>query len=247
MLVSKSYFTACTLAAALSVAASPAGAANASVDINNAHFELIDLDLNDNVVPWLQLGYRDDAMGAYFNKDQEVQERFWHGSVTLGRPYGAATALVSGTKVQSSARIWDGPQAAGANFSSVGSQWFMFELSPNTQLKLSATVVLQADHALGETSRAQANFYGYFSSFDQTTPGEHFEDRVQNLAGTRIAHYVGTLSTGPSSAHGIIGYSTFTEVQGVAAPVPEPENYAMLLAGLAAIGGYRLRRRRRPA
>ncbi|MCE3607807.1 hypothetical protein LXA47_30025 [Massilia sp. P8910] len=114
MLASKSYLTACALAVALGVAASRACAANAPVDINNAHFELLDLDLNDNVVPWVHLGYRDDAMGAYFNKGEETQERFWQGSVTPGRPYGAATGLVTDTKVQSSARIWDGQQAHGA-------------------------------------------------------------------------------------------------------------------------------------
>lgn len=242
MCVSRFCLAVGTLAAALVVAASPARAVNSSADINNARFELIDLDLNDNIAPSISFWYRDDAMGAYFNIDEERQERYWQGSVSLGRPYGAATALVSDTKVHSSARIWDGRQADDARFSSGGSQWFMFELSANTQLRMSASVVLQADHALGETSRALANFYGYFSSFDQSVPGEHFEDRLQNIAGTRMVNYLGTLNTGQSAAHGIIGYSTFTEVQGIAAPVPEPASYAMLLAGLAAIA-VRCRRR----
>ncbi|MDM5177442.1 PEP-CTERM sorting domain-containing protein [Massilia sp. DJPM01] len=243
MLVSKSHLTACALAAALSSAAGQTGAASASVQISNVRIELIDLDPNDQITPWVQFGYRDVAMNANLNDGGELQEIFWPGSVQLSRPYGEAAAMVGDGIMRSSAQIRDSRLAGGARVSALGSDWRMFELSPNTQLKLTLSVSLQADDGLGESSRAVASIYGYVSAFDQSGTPDQFDDKLQNFSGARTVDYRSTLSTGQAAGHGTIGWAAYSYAQGSAAPVPEPASYAMLLAGLAAIGTCRLRRR----
>ncbi|ATQ77673.1 hypothetical protein CR152_26580 [Massilia violaceinigra] len=243
MLVSKSHFTACALAAALSGVAGQSCAASASAQISNVRIELIDLDLNDQITPWIQYGYRDYAMNAMLNDGQEFQEIYWPGSVLLSKPYGEAAAMVSDGMMRSSVQISYSGQAGGDHFSAIGSDWRTFALSPNTQLRLTLSVSLQADHGQGESSRAVASIYGDVSAFDQSGTPEHFEDRLQNVSGARTVDYRSTLSTGQSAGSGTIGWAAYSYAQGRAAPVPEPASYAMLLAGLAAIGACRLRRR----
>lgn len=140
----------------------------------------------------------------------------------------------------------------------VGSSWGSWVNQPATNglpIYYSPATTLSFNFQGGSLSGAsvdsfgfylEPNFYGAYGVSLSLTSGETVMQTVDGNAGAKFFGWSGsavtTVTLTADSASGGFAFGQFYE--GVTAPVPEPETYAMLLAGLGVLGT--VARRRQP-
>jgi hypothetical protein len=131
---------------------------------------------------------------------------------------------------------------------------------------LSFRVLQDADALLAFSGSVTSWTYGFFGLFDQTTGTELFSQEFGFYPGRNPPPGVSVASVLPFSASLDASHIYKMTLRGeadanfdawnmslgvtglvpIAAPVPEPEAWAMMLIGLGAVGGIARRRRARP-
>lgn len=157
--------------------------------------------------------------------DLNYQLKSWYDS-SLGGTF-AATFLNNNTNTFWTGLGGDGwSPAAGV---AVGGVYYGFPVARNNPGNAYALVFIP-DDPLTALTQAQINMLAYADC----APGGMMG--AVCMTGTSVAGYgaIGTMS----------GYPLSQTITAVTAPVPEPETYAMMLAGLGLLGGVARRRRK---
>lgn len=229
---------------ALLMAGAPAHAASTSAAITDIRYQLIDLDLTDNVTPTFTITYTsiyNDALYTFDDTRYEFDRLTEYGNVTVTGPHGASAAGSSQTGIFSNA-AYVSPTGEQKAVSGVSYQ-LGFTLSPNTGLLVSARGTL-ASHPV--TADVEASIYAS-GTMEQVINGVRDQQdyaNAYNIVDGASAHTLrGYLATGSEQQQGYLFFRTDTNV--LAAPVPEPATYGMLLAGALIIGAAARRKHAR--
>ncbi|ATQ77590.1 hypothetical protein CR152_26115 [Massilia violaceinigra] len=263
------YKSALALPLAALLAALPAQAQSTSTStssISNIRYTLIDLDLTDGDSPsftpgyWepqgsgLSVGVRDHDSGHeqydsrhspdvdFFDQQSIVFNTVTPGSQPKHVQVGAG---ISGTSLDSFAIIAN----ANINGSGRGSGtshvdlYRTFYLSPNTLLSISFDINTVATHT-GPALHGWASSYASVWIGKQNAHFQHNAEVPGELPGQGgLQTFTITVQSDNSERLVNIGMEArSTSVLHDISPVPEPETYAMLLAGLGLIGWRRARR-----
>lgn len=244
-----------TLAAALiaTAAMGNAGAktlsANATASLTGIKIELVDLDLTDNITPWLQITY-DSLFGDVWTAVPYAGGvGSSEGLVSLVRDDGSASASLGAEELIASASV--ATERPRQDFSGSGQRTIGFTLSPYTALRFTAIGTLS-----GATDGAPASSLEAYLSLTAglRDPKYGWSDSVSDLySASRDGLGTWNLSvqrqTGAFAQNGsllaITGAKVSVDIdKPIPAPVPEPATYGMLLAGMGIIGAA-LRRTQR--
>ncbi|MCE3607954.1 PEP-CTERM sorting domain-containing protein [Massilia sp. P8910] len=238
------------IAAMLAYAPAHAGHGTASASLSNIQFELIDLDLTDNITPSITFSTKRASGSVSIQSGSDKAQGSWSGfnSVSRSVPNASINASAAPTSLHAEAHADSVPSTLMAT--ATASQTLYFTLSPSTRLSFSA----QADAVMDNQGINQAwSTASLGASIDMLINGVLGNETVNMyLRGTTGEHsrfLHGTVDTGASVGTGTLSASTsarFFHNVGVAAPmsaVPEPETYAMLAAGLLVIGAARRKAR----
>lgn len=223
-----------------------AQSASASVDTSGFSYQLIDLDLNDQITPAISFTERIASTSHYDNGsgvvDVDAIETF--GTTSITRAFGSAATRSTAT----SSSVQAGFELASPYFQLFSGQHFYgwdFEITPSTGILFRTTATLNAAHAGdGTRSLAKASMVGYLYHYgDESQEQSDFTDLVAIENGARSYTLSGYLHSGQESLRGAFGIGTEATAAfyGIS-PVPEPSTYAMLLAGLGLLG-WRARRK----
>ena len=218
-----------------------AHAATASTEISNFRIELIDLDTTDNINPSFSYSLREDSIHASYDmayrsvytwsSTDEMGEysNTYHGATTLTTLGNNAILSKSSTPV------------SGLRADAFGELYYDFTLSPNTQVNILAWGKVTSDKQGGR------NAFGMASLIGSTSTGQSFSKSLgvwgspSNVEGWMI----GAFRSDDEAATGyyLLRTDAFSESIYLP-PIPEPETYGMLLAGLGVVGLAARRRRR---
>ncbi|MFP5391968.1 MAG: hypothetical protein ACLGI6_10565 [Gammaproteobacteria bacterium] len=228
-------FTYGTLAAA-ALAAAPAQADTTATTTTEFSYQLVDLNPNDNITPWITFEYQQatgtaSALTGLYNWDPHQIHGL--GTVDYTTPYGHASATVGTDSYSATATM----QAGVTGNAGVAGSTFLdtkFTLSPGTRLvfKLIASVALSPpeDHA----AYGGVTFTG---SLESPGPGFEYSSFSHYLTSYQSEHYnlVESLTTFDQERS---GYFRVGSTANVTEPpvVPEPDTCAMLLGGLLLLG-----------
>lgn len=262
----KSLWMSSALAAAMVVAGPAAAQSSASATISGFSYVLYDLDPFDMITPDLTFGYEQSTSNAYVNSNSE-SDSDWLSAIGNFSPTSATAMLAFGQA--SAATDATGATASGSVFAPGygGSGWFSasaygvdnsFTLSPWTGIKLTATFEGSATTGSHLGSNDYASAYGqlYMNVLAENGYEQHYSTRQAYAScGTwdgmtcsgQSSSFSGTFSLSfanfsDASAEGNLSVGAYSYGQSTV-PVPEPQTYLMLLAGLAGIGAVVRRRR----
>ena len=220
---------------------SAAQAASSSAQLSNVKIQLIDLDTSDNISPSFSYALSfNGSRASYTMSYRSVAE--WNGTNSLGdyvNNYHGASTLTS-LETNSLMTVTDTP-VSGLAASASGELRYDFTLSANTQLIISALGTVASDVDGGR------NAYGLVSLIGGTDSGQTFVKQIgqfgspSNVSGLMF----GAFRTDEEATNGyyLLRANAFSESTFLP-PIPEPETYGMLLAGLGVIGLAARRRRR---
>ncbi|ATQ73372.1 hypothetical protein CR152_01750 [Massilia violaceinigra] len=239
--------------AASALCAFPAQAqlASASSDITGFSYRLVDLDLADGITPYITITPADQS-----NVIRRSSSLYGNGAVThfftigdigttaLSEAFGSSSTHTGSDFMQAQAQY----TAVTPGYQTFGGQneyRFKFSLTPSTRLEFSADIALRANDTGGAIQALSGvTVQGLFV----WTPPEVVDYTVFSYTasvedGTRSDHFLGELRSG---AIALDGYFKMTNHATVDAnpppPVPEPQTYAMLFAGLTLLGACARRR-----
>jgi hypothetical protein len=240
---------ACT-AAACAATLAPAGAlaGSASASLSGLVFQLVDLNPSDGITPSMVFDSLTDAEPG-MSYDQHTPDSYVYGySEEYGVLYkpnaGGYTETRVATDALSSAAQVSQP---GTQFQAVASWHLKYTLSPNTALITIMTaavgVVPEGSYGHGRAQFTNELANGRRSFGALRTREDGLPDAAQ-----------GTLyGSVRSDATSLVGHFTMSAratasapaapALGAVSPVPEPAEWALLLAGLAVLGCVTLRRR----
>ncbi|NHZ62788.1 PEP-CTERM sorting domain-containing protein [Massilia genomosp. 1] len=246
----------CTIAAALftagmlAYAPAHAGQGKATASLSNIQFELIDLDLTDNITPSITFSRKSASESVLIRSGSDNAQGSSSGFKSISRSVPDATVSASATPTS----VQVGAQAdvveANLNATATASQTMSFVLSPSTRLSFSA----QADTVLDNEGIMLAwSSATLGASMDMLINGvvgnETVSMTLRNTKGERSRFLFGSMDTGASIGRGTLTASTTARfinslsMAPLASPVPEPASYAMLAAGLLVIGAARRKAR----
>jgi hypothetical protein len=233
------------LACALAALACSANAAEREVKssstLSDFGIRLIDLAPDDGIAPALTINIDHLSTGSFYENDHDwhhslEDERAGYGATGVSTATGSASTsfALTGSRIEASV-VTDSKyyQVFGGHaYRSVD-----FLLTPNTGLFIDATV--RVDHSVTNAATETASSYAYirasFEGMNRTnTSIDSFS--VQNESGDyRLSAYIHTNATEANGRFELWNYSSAV-ANGPIPAVPEPETYAMLLAGLGLIG-----------
>lgn len=237
----------------LACAPAHAAANNAAASLNNIKFELIDLDLTDNISPSITFTGTEayGAIESWLAFPGDITFLSGFGTVNQALPYGNASTQSGLGSLRADLQV--NPVRGEWNAMARSTQNIGFTLSPSTRLLITAEAEAMVDESGFNTALANARLFGNFSTVINGVRGsEQFYSSLSSSAGPRSQLLQGVLNTGAGIGVGILSadvYTSFRQTQEIS-PVPEPETYGMLLAGLLVVGGVARRNRRatsRPA
>lgn len=232
------------LAVTTSMAGTPAQAASsqASAELAQFTYELIDLDLNDGIMPSIQILGEDFHTLVTGYDPYQSDSTDGPGQSHIAGHTGSATSVTGPSGVRSSVNVTAGTPDA---------QWYWadswrytrFILSPWTGLRLTAVGTIDAGAGEGSYAEAYVSLWNAFVDDDDMTVAENGTFHTYANSGNGTYDLTAYLATQGQAQAG--RFSTGTIVQASAAnPVPEPSGYAMLLAGACVVGAMARRRRR---
>lgn len=230
---------ACLLASTGGVAAQ----ANSSASISDFGYELVDLAPDDGVAPSMSLtptrivGESILYLQTFSIPLAEASTSTF-GALSVDNAYGSASATLAPDYAASST-------ADAQAYSSRAGTWVEldFVLSPNTRVIFSANGSVNALPANGYSS-TEASLNG-----EITTPfishGTRFGASVYSMLGEESRLLSAVANSDAEELAGTMSIRTGAWAESYVPPIPEPGQAAMLLAGLALVGGAGLQARRR--
>ncbi|WP_229422151.1 PEP-CTERM sorting domain-containing protein [Massilia aquatica] len=240
-----------SLVAAGLLACAPAQAAygNATASLNNIRFELIDLDLTDNISPSITFTST-SASGRltsypYPSDKYDFVTSSGFESVDKVFTYGGGSLNNGPASMRAEVHLGPAPRAGSLNMSGSTTQNLNFILSPSTRLLFTAEANVNVQQEGITRPYTSATLNGYMSSTINGVAGyEHFTSALEGSAGAGSEFLRGMLDSGTGVGTGQLSASTYTDFSYYPSAVPEPETYGMLLAGLLVVGGVARRNRR---
>jgi len=255
-------------AVALAAAASANATSFASASIGPIQIQLIDLDPTDSVLPSIVFSNAISSFtNAYATDGLGTVNYIWSpGSSTVGTASitastsGATASSLQGAQTSISGQASGGAGGVSASYwGYISSPYYAsFTLSANTAVRFSTVATLAVSTTVGasptasgaEFARAEVSFFanGYVGHYSQNSNSAIY-DYVGSNAGQKS--FTETLNASlmnfsSSAMSGTVTAQTYiTGNSSIAAAVPEPETYAMLLAGLGVVGAVARRRRAR--
>jgi hypothetical protein len=264
--MNKSLLISTALGAAALVVAGPAAAvSSATATLTGFSITLFDLDPSDGIDPELTFTYEQSGSYAYVQSSSEsASDSDWQPgnfvptSAMAMLAFGQANASTDASSANASGSV-SGPGYGGQGYFGAYAYGVDngFTLTPWTGIKLTSTF-----EGTASTGPSSGGDYAYATGFLQTSiAGDNgWEDHTayrQAYAG--CGTWDGMACSGESSSFSgtfSLGYANFSDdaVEGYmyaeayvygssTVPVPEPETYLMLLAGLAGVGAVVRRRR----
>ncbi len=239
------------LIAAGLLACAPAQAAygNATASLNNIQFQLIDLDLTDNISPSITFTGT-SASGSltsypYPIGKYEFVNSSGFESVDKVFTYGSGSLSNGPTSMRAEVHLSPAPGAVSLSMSGSTRQELNFILSPSTRLLFTAEANANVQQEGMTRPYTSATLEGYMSSTINGVDGyEHFTSALERSGGAGNEFLRGMFDTGAGVGTGRLSASTYTYFNYYPSAVPEPETYGMLLAGLLVVGGVARRNRR---
>lgn len=243
--------------AATTLSAPLAHAASASSALSNVYIQLFDLDPLDGITPALTFsngdsslyGYAFDGVGLNYN-DVGPMGSALANSVTDGGAQAASAVLAGNVWLPASGNGANSSAAAvGLNANAYGQGQLInsqFTVTAKTVVVMTATGQASAAAALGESAYASAyvgmqdltsNNYSYGQAYSQVDVNGNAYGSGGPL--TVQASFVNLLA---GNLIGNIYAVAYSSASGVT-PVPEPTSYALMLAGVLALGFVSQRRR----
>lgn len=227
---------ACT-AALTTLAAVSHAQGTSSATLSGFTYTLIDLDPNDGITPSLTLtnpdywiataGYPD--MTGYPDPVDIITAP---GTAHVATATGSSTSSYDGRAVSAITTV----SGQSPRFSADAIVQWNFALTPHT------AAVIMGYGSLAATSTADAAMDGsaqLFAAYQST----YLDDTIYAYQGANQSKVLNvTFSTGDTELDGRLGLSVSAAGQSFAAPVPEPETYAMMIAGLAVVAYARRRK-----
>lgn len=232
--------------------AAHAQTASATASVGNLKIQLIDLDPDDGIAAKLTLASADQvyqyADARLYSSDSNLSESDYR--YTRGTTSVALDSIEASASASSDASVWEAASSyanpVGGNLDVASTMYgsFQFKLTRATRMIITAdaSVTGEGDGRRNKTE-ATARINGWF---DDGLEKEVIDGL--SWAGTDADKQLGiSMQTLYGSLYGWIRMETDTRVTyDAAAPVPEPSTYAMMLAGLAVLGGY-ARKKARPS
>lgn len=230
----------------LIIAASPASHAQASAtsSITGFTYTLIDLDPNDGITPsltltnpnyWIDAAAYPDSSG-YPNPIEIITTA---GTASIALASGTTASSYNGSAASSSLTIYGASPRFDAN---TITQW-NFSLTPHTAAVLTGYGTIHAEQVGGLYAGADAQIFSAYYANPNDPYEQYLSDSLYAYYGNDQSRVLNvTFSSGNSELDGRLGISTNTQGQGIAAAVPEPSTYAMLIGGLAALAFIKRRK-----
>lgn len=167
--------------------------------------------------------------------------------MNIANGYGNVRSAITNTSASASGAL--APSAlSGTSLYVTAHRLQNFTLSANTGVTWSALGSLSADHTASGGGSAGVYFGGSLDdAVDEVIEYGSFGESARTTLGSGVYQLGGYLATrvaatGYVSAYVEISNNAFVEIP----PVPEPESYAMLAAGLLVVGAARRRKSARP-
>ncbi|MHA4869515.1 PEP-CTERM sorting domain-containing protein [Duganella sp. PWIR1] len=215
----------------------------ASATLSSFTYTLIDLDLNDGITPSLTLtnSHYWIATAAYPDGSgypDPVDIINYAGTAHVGNATGNATSGYDGKTASAVTNV----SGLSPRFSSDAIVQWNFALTPNTAAVIMGYGSINAEDKPGVAMDAYAQLFAAY----KTNPGDLYETYLDDSI---FAYYDRnqskvlnvTFSSGDSQLDGRLGLFVSAAGQSFAAPVPEPETYAMLICGLVILASARRR------
>jgi PEP-CTERM motif len=237
--------------AALAVA--PVQAASfASASMSDFRITLFDLNPTDGITPRITFPspYQGDGAAAQAdNRESFAPDGTGPFNLNVATALSSARAVFNGTgptNITSMTTSGSARGAPGSSYSTNASMFSDFTVTANTRVEFSALAKAEATTTIGQDP---------FGGSEQALAGAFFN----NVVGVAANFFPGE-SPGTVSSAGVVtlSFSNLTGgdmvggldinvgVQGFSSTVPEPETYAMMVAGLGLLS-FMLRRRRAAA
>lgn len=255
-LISKFSLLAIALSAAL-FSGSAMAEKSTSASVTNLHFELIDLNLNDGTAPGLQFtsmstlaqqslgnATTGSTLKEYYNRGTDLKAI--NHTLALAQFGTQAVARFDGNLDGSS--FASGSALGQGFYKSATNVDVEFLLLPYTQLIVTGTLTAQVLNQPGSNfpglQFADAIVYGY-DDFGPFPTQEASVTAVRNQATQTADFRLNFYNPQPWEQYG--SFSRFVRAEGNnVLAVPEPESWAMMVAGLGLLG-FMVRRRARTA
>lgn len=225
-----------TAALALMVAAAPmAQAQSATAHFSGFSYVLNDLDLDDGITPELTLSNESTYVygSIYSLPTFDYVDRtytFGVGEVSISNEQGVASASHDGMAATSTVQVYGG----GNYFFGSASQSWQFVLTPNSEAVFSGFAAASGTNDGSLSADGHSTLHAHYA-IPGAASSSYFFDSVFAFNGFDARELTLAIGSGAEQLVGAIGYAARTS--GSIAAVPEPETYAMLLAGLALVGG----------
>lgn len=232
--------------------------ASAWATVNNIKFYVFDMDLNDGVTATASFeAITGQSASTWANANGQGASGPWNtlpSTVSLSYLGASGQASVVGGGTLDSFTLQAQANSSNGTAHSYGHIGLNFTLSKNAMLVLSADTSASATTTLGTTAAGPESAYGYgqvqfysdsngasigSSGYVQAYNWSSTAGQVNNSGNMLAAYY--NASGAEVNLFGSVYATAQAEIP--LTPVPEPETYAMLLAGLGVLGLLQRRRR----